>query len=267
MSKPSLLGRLGQALWLGGPLSPSRKKKEQALAQRRLSERWDREWIHYFQLEDPTPYLLPHERLTLAANITRLAPREVHGTRLTLEVAKPLHIFMPGSHLASKRIFEVGCGPGLLCKQLGLIAIHVVGIDHSKLALHIARAVSPATCSYYHSSQVRKLRSLEGTFDCMVCRFFFIHQNYDNSLRLLRLARRLLRPGGLVGADFFQPDLTKEQGVYFPAKSALSQKHPSCGFVYSNGEVEELAAATGFRITTRWESRANQRLFVLLERQ
>jgi SAM-dependent methyltransferase len=267
MSKPSLLGRLGQAFWLGGGLRLRRRRKERREAQRRLTERWDQEWIRNFQLEDPRPYLLRHDQLTLATNITRLSPREIHATHLTREVPTPLQIFVPGSHLAGKRVFELGCGPGLLCKQLGLVAAKVVGVDHSMLALHMARVVSPATCSYCHSSKVRKLRPLEGTFDCMASRYFFIQQNYDTSLRLLSLAQRLLRPGGLAGADFFLPDLKQSQEVYFPARSPLAEKHPSCGFVYTMAEVEELAAATGFRVADRWHSQANQRLFVLLERQ
>jgi SAM-dependent methyltransferase len=233
---------------------------------RRQTERWDREWIQYFNTGNPTSYFRPYTALTLAADLRGLGPREVYPVYLCPELPAPLRLFLPGSRLYGARLFEVGCGPAWLCKQLGLVADRVVGIDHSKLALRIARLVSPPTCSYFHSSRVRELRPLYGTFDCMACRFFFIHQNYASGLRVLGLARRLLRAGGLVGADFYLPDPAQEQGVVFPARSPLSEEYPSCAFYYTPQDVEELAAAAGFRVSETWDNLPTQQRFVLLER-
>jgi SAM-dependent methyltransferase len=232
-----------------------------------LTERWDREWIHYFNIEDPKVYFLPYTGLTLAEpNLGRLSAREVYEARLARELL-PLKVYMPGNLLAGARVVEVGCGPGYLCKQLGLVAAEVVGIDHSPLALSIARLVSPPTCRYYHASRVGRLRRLHGRLDCMVCRHFFIHQNYESGLKVLTLARRLLRPGGLVGADFYQADLVHPDAKVFPARSPLSASFPSCAFLYSPRDIEELAQATGFRVTETWDNPSEHRRLVLLERR
>jgi SAM-dependent methyltransferase len=267
MRGTTLLSKVGKAIWQGRPFSLPRLGTATGVPdQDVLTERWDREWIVYLNSEDPRPFLLPHTSLTLAADISSLSAQQVHATRLTKQIM-PLHIYMPGSRLVGANVVEVGCGPGLLCKQLGLIASRVVGIDHSTLALHIARLVSPPTCTYCHSSQLEKLEPLHNTFECMVSRYFFIHQNWDNALQVLRLAHQLLRLGGMVGADFLMPDPAQELGVVFRAKSSLSRKYPSCGFVFTLSEIEELAAATGFRIVDKWESFACQRRFVMLARQ
>lgn len=231
-----------------------------------LTERWDREWLYYFLDEDIDPFLLPHQCLTLATDVRGLSARDMHKTKLTNELP-PLAIYMPGDRLVSRRVFEVGCGPGLLCKQLGLIADSVVGIDHSRLALRIARYASPKNCQYYLSTETKQLEAQYGSFDAMVCRFFFIHQNYDNALQLLQLAQRLLRPGGLVGADFYMPGAVKTNGVIFPARSRLSEQHVSSAFVYSMKDIEELACVTGFAPVDKWESPADQRRFVMLARR
>jgi 2-polyprenyl-3-methyl-5-hydroxy-6-metoxy-1,4-benzoquinol methylase len=267
MSGTSLLGKLGKVFGQGGPLSFRRKVPKKVLPDSNgMTERWDREWIGCFNTEDPRPFLLPYTALTLMADVSILSAQQVHECRLTAQLP-PLRIFMPGSRLVGARIFEAGCGPGLLCKQLGLIANKVFGIDHSALVLHIARLVSPSTCSYYHSSQTEELEPLFGSFDCMVGRFFFIHQNWENSLHLLGLAHKLLRLGGLVGADFLMADPSREPGPVFPAKSPRPRKHRTNKFEYTPKEIEELADATGYRIVETWESLPHQRRFALLARQ
>jgi SAM-dependent methyltransferase len=232
-----------------------------------VTERWDREWVYYFLDEDIDPFLIPHQCLNLANDIRTLSAREMHKTRLTRELPN-LAIYMPGDRIVNKRVFEVGCGPGLLCKQLGLVADAVVGIDHSRLALRIARYASPTNCSYYLSTEAhQQLQPQYGSFDAMVCRFFFIHQNYDNAWALLELAKKLLKPGGLVGADFYMPGPTKTNGITFPAKSRLSEQYVSSAFVYTPKEIDELAALCGFAIVDKWESPADLRRFVMLARR
>jgi SAM-dependent methyltransferase len=262
----TVLGTLGKALRRCGRvvkrLTPVRWEDREHV----ITERWDREWVNYFLDEDIGPFLMPHTSLSLAADVRGQSARAVHGLHLTRELP-PLAIYMAGDQLLGRRVFEVGCGPGLLCKQLGLIAEKVVGIDYSRFALRIARYVSPPTCSYFHSSQDKELEQIYGTFDSMVCRFFFIHQNYRNSLKLLGLARRLLKPGGVVGADFSLSAPNQRPGILLRAKSRLSKRYPSCAFIYTMKEIEELAATTGFTPRETWESAADHRRFVTLVRQ
>jgi SAM-dependent methyltransferase len=267
MNKPSLLGKLANVFWRNPPLFFRRRGARMFLPDDQdMTERWDRDWIIYLNTEDPRPFLLPHTSLTLVGDLGRLSAEEVHEARLTAQLP-PLRIFMPGSRLIGGRIIEIGCGPGLLCKQMGLVASRVVGIDHSALALHIARLVSPPNCSYWHSSRKHELQPLHGTFDCMVCRFFFIHQNWESSIEVLGLAHHLLRVGGMVGADFLMPEPGQKQGLVYPARHALSRRYPSCGFLYTMQEIEKLADTTGFRVVQTWENHAHQRRFALLARQ
>jgi 2-polyprenyl-3-methyl-5-hydroxy-6-metoxy-1,4-benzoquinol methylase len=257
-ASPGLLGRGWRYL--------KRRWRRATRPERAFTEEWDREWIAYFNSENPRPFLQPYTTLTVSVDLRGLGPQEVLAAHLCPELGAPLHIYMPGDQLCGRRIFEIGCGPGLLCKQLGLIAPKVVGIDYSKLALHIARLVSPPTCSYYHIGKVSELGPLYDTFDSMVCRHFFIHQNYARATRVLDLARRLLRPGGLVGADFYLADPVPTGACVYPARSSLSVSNPSSAYLFSMQEIGELAAATGFRMKETWDHLGHQRRFVLLER-
>jgi SAM-dependent methyltransferase len=266
MSSPSLFGKVKKKFLHPVVDSLRTWALRWDLREGALTERWDREWLQYFLDEDIAPFVRHHSAMTLALDVRALSAREVHATRLTQELP-PLHIFMPGARLVNGRIFEVGCGPGLVCKQLGLIAEKVVGIDHSRLALRFARYASPPTCSYYLSSDAKLLESQYGTFDCMVCRYFFIHQNYHNSLQLLGLAGRLLKRGGMVGADFYMHVEDGKPAIVFPARGHLSKIYPSCAFEYTEKEIEELAIATGFAPVEMWVTPEHKRRFVLLERQ
>jgi 2-polyprenyl-3-methyl-5-hydroxy-6-metoxy-1,4-benzoquinol methylase len=259
------LARRGRRLLATGWHYLKRRSRKLLRPQRFLTEQWDREWISYLNTEDPRPFLRPYYDLQLVGDLRGLPPRAVYSTRLTGGM-EPLGIYMPGDRLHGGRVFEVGCGPGWLCKQLGLVAAGVVGIDHSKLALHIARLVSPPTCSYYHTTHLDRLEPLHGRFDAMVCRHFFIHQNYASSVQALKLARRLLRPGGLVGADFFLAGPPRQGFVVYPARGGLSVTHTSAAFLYAVEDIRELAEATGFRVVETWENLPHERRFVLLER-
>ncbi|OKH18857.1 class I SAM-dependent methyltransferase [[Limnothrix rosea] IAM M-220] len=229
------------------------------------TERWDREWITYFNTEDPSPFLLNFQRLKpnlkIIKSLTKLSDKDVLKTSLVNSLP-PLAIWSNGRDLVGKKVLEVGCGPGFLGKQLGLVCHSYLGIDYSQLALSIARLVSPSNCNYLHISDTESLLKQSSTIDTMVGRFFFIHQNFDNATWLLELANLLLKQDGIVNADFYKANLKTPQGVVFPAKSPLSEKYPSCAFEYTESEVQELADNHGFEIISTDIDREMQRLFV-----
>ncbi|WP_414578358.1 class I SAM-dependent methyltransferase [Anabaena sp. CCY 9402-a] len=233
------------------------------------TERWDKEWIVYFNTENPRPFLVDYQVIkqnhSVINNIKNLSQKEVLEAQFFEELA-PLSIWVLGSDLANKYVLEIGCGPGFLGKQLGLVAKQYVGIDYSQLALSIARLVSPDNCNYIHMQDWEKILGYANSIDTMVGRFFFIHQNFDNALWLLKIANMLLKPGGVVSADFYQANPDIPQGVVFPAKSPLSKNYPSCGFEYTESEIQELASKTGFKIASIHPLPSMQRLFVRFEK-
>ncbi|MDJ0734365.1 MAG: methyltransferase domain-containing protein [Nostocaceae cyanobacterium] len=238
-------------------------------ASSRETERWDKEWIAYFNTEDPRPFLKDYQRLTqnkqVIENIKQFSEEEILNTCICEELPA-LRIWIPGKDLAGKRVLEIGCGPGFLGKQIGLIAKKYVGIDYSNLALSIAKLVSPANCDYLHISDRKKIVDYVDSIDTMVGRFFFIHQNFSNSIWVLKLVHLLLKPGGVISADFYKATPDIQQGVVFPAKHALSQNYPSCAFEYTESEIKELATHSGLKIVNMHRHTEMQRLFVCFEK-
>lgn len=231
-----------------------------------LTDRWDREWLHYFLHEDPRPFLVNHENLKIISNLQGKQPAEVYNTSLTAEERlgelRALSIWFEGNHLVDKNLLEIGCGPGFLAKQLAKVAASYVGIDYSRLALHIARLTSPSNCSYYHLSELDHILQHANTIDSMVGRNFFIHQNYRNLIWLLKLASVLLKPGGLISADFYLGNPDVPQGIIHPAHSDLDERYPSCGFEYTRQDIQQAAQATGFSVEAIFDNSDLQRRFV-----
>jgi SAM-dependent methyltransferase len=234
-----------------------------------LTDRWDHEWLHYFLTENPRPFLVGHQHLTVIGKVQGKEPVDVYNTCLIsvrgvegLSSLGALGIWVNGDDLIGKNILEIGCGPGFLGKQMGKIAGSYLGIDYSKLALHIARLTSPSNCSYYHLSDLSQIARHAGTIDTMVGRNFFIHQNYQNLLWLLELAHVLLKPGGLISADFYQGNPAIPQGIVHPARGDLDKDYASCAFEFTIPEIEQAARETGFLVENVKDNLDLQRRFV-----
>lgn len=232
-----------------------------------LDERWDQEWLHYFLTEDPRPFFVNHRRLEILNSVQGKSPAHVYDTRLARadEVGDlpPLCLWIHGDDLMGKHILEMGCGPGFLGKQMGKIAASYVGIDYSRFALYIARLTSPGNCLYYHVSEIDQILTHAGTMDTMVGRFFFIHQNYQNLIWILVLAFALLKPGGVLSADFYLRNPATPQGIIYPAHHALDERYPSCAFEYTMMDIEYAAKETGFTVANVTDHASIQRRFVL----
>src|SRR5215471_14652541 len=100
-----------------------------------LTERWDKEWLHYFLTENPRPFFVNHKQLTVVTNLRGKRPSEVYDATLVsvsgvedLSTLNALCVWAHGDHLVGKRILEVGSGPGFLGKQLGKISAAYIGI-------------------------------------------------------------------------------------------------------------------------------------------
>lgn len=233
-----------------------------------LAAHWDREWLHYFAVDGISAHVLEWSRLVVAADIRDRDAQAVFNTVFARIPGGPrmdrLGIWAPGSALVRRDVVEVGCGCGFLGKQLGMIANRYLGVDYSELALAIARGNSPPNCLYLHLSQRDNIRALRGSYDTMVGRNFFIHQNYDMAQRLLALGAFLLRPGGLISADFYLADPAREQGVLIPARAAPNASALSCGYLFDEEDIRALARDCGLHVEAIVDYLAAQRRFALM---
>lgn len=231
-----------------------------------ISQRWDREWMHYFATEEKSAFLRPYTKMSLNTEF-RGQPASAVFDLVGFDEAgasgsAPMRIWVDGDRLVGKRVLEIGCGCGWLGKRIGMIGGTYLGLDYSEVALAIARGVSPSGCTYAHISDSAAIEPFLGTMDVLVGREFFIHQNYENATWVLKLGSSLLRSGGVISADFYRGNPDIEQGVVHPAKSPLDPEHASCAFEFSDADIQELAADVGLTVLGSERHLAHQRQFV-----
>ena len=234
-----------------------------------IAQRWDHEWLNYLATENMYPHLVPATGLTLIGSLEGASAAATFNTVLAADqrygALSPLKIWCPGDQIAGRKVLEIGCGCGFLGKQLGLVCELYLGLDYSELALAVARGASPPNCEYWHVSDQNALQGRRGQFDVMVSREFFIHQNFESALTVLGIAKFLLKPKGLVCADFYWANRLVPQGIVYAAKASLDPVNPSCGFEYAESEVTELAAAHDLTVLSMILDPERQRRFVLFE--
>jgi len=233
-----------------------------------LSARWDREWLQYLAepTNNPRVYFVSHEGLKSISDLRDRTAEEVYNLHLFSEDRAgdlgPIRLWVNGNDIIGKKVLEIGCGAGFSGKQLSKFAAAYLGIDYSQLALQIARLTSPENCFFYHISDIDGIAAHKETVDLMVCRDFFIHQNYKTALTTVRLASGLLKPGGTLTADFFVENLEIGSPVTHPASSDLDGQFPSCAFVFSMEEISLLAQESGLVVEEVTDRKGLRRRFV-----
>jgi hypothetical protein len=218
----------------------------------RQTRRWDNEWLSYWVSERDYAY-----KYFVAMRSIEDEQRKAHLEKIYSLSAHDFFHYKPtdlyafavwaeGEWIAGARICELGCGPGLLGKVIAPYCKEYIGLDYSRLALHVAGLVSPASCRYLHLSEITQLRSLEASCDLCAGRYFFIHQNWESASWILRLFRHLLRRGGRISADFFargdSDSVYGDSWLIRDPEEELSEDHPSCVFDYSEDHAARLAA-------------------------
>lgn len=238
---------------------------------RRFADRWDREWMRYFQLHEDTAYFVSYASREYPFPTPKsevAAFDEMQTLRTRLDGTKrhtTLQIHVPGAELVDKKVFEMGCGVGMLGRVLGHLTAEYVGYDYSPFALYAAKLLSPPTCSYVSALEPELLRPHAGTIDTCVTRHFFIHNNFDNACWVLAMLRDLVHDRGVIHADFLRSDEFGDR--IRPAKSPLHDTAASAGFVYSNDDLEEVASRVGLRIRSITPVDTPPRSFVAFTRQ
>jgi SAM-dependent methyltransferase len=232
-------------------------------------ERWDREWANYLVTEHRhqlLPYSAYPDKPALPETCTQLMDIRLGSGQL------PLSLYCRGSDLLDRSVMEMGCGCGNLGKLLGRYARRYLGVDCSRLALGIARLVSPDNCVYVHVNEHEELRRSFGRMDTIVSRFFWIHQNRESAERLLPFLESFLRPGGRLYMDFFCPaparaaDGFTNTWLTFTADDPLSNE-PSAMYSYTLEDVERLLAPSSLRIVGHEVHGASQRRYVIAQKQ
>lgn len=235
----------------------------------KIVDKWDSEWMLYLSTETKWPHLLQASRLVVINDVTPLDRKDMFQAILTQtrdgEKNVSLRIWAKGQEIVGKRVAEIGCGAGFLGKQLGLIVDRYLGIDVSQLSLAIARGNSGPACTYLHLSDEEFIRKEFCSYDTVVGREFFIHQNFANAEWVLKLAKALLVPGGVVCADFYLPNRAIPQGILHPARSGLDPNYASCAFLFSEGDIRDVAKIAQLEVLSIEDSLNDQRRFVVFQ--
>lgn len=105
---------------------------------------------------------------------------------------------------APRRVLDVGCGEGWLCRALAEHGAEAVGVDGSAALVESARAAGGGV---YHVLSYEELaahpeRVGRGDFDAVVCNFALLHQDLAP---LLRALRSLLRAEGVLLVQTVHP--------------------------------------------------------------
>jgi SAM-dependent methyltransferase len=218
---------------------------------RESTAKWDREWLRYFQnARNYKDFFYdmsgPNYALAIArSDMAKFSETEMLAARPFFQY--PLLLWARGEEIADKTVLEIGCGPGLMGRILGRLAERYWGLDFSPLAISIARLTSPESCRYATLSDAETLNSIAGTIDTAVSRHFFIHQNMESAVWLMSLQRDLLKPGGVLIADFFG-DQKNAKGSIRQAAAPTDPARPSAVYWYSDEDVHELAGRVGLDI-------------------
>jgi SAM-dependent methyltransferase len=100
------------------------------------------------------------------------------------------------------RVLDVGCGPGSITLGLAAEAHHVIGVDLEDAEFTEARKYASEhgiDNVEFREGTICQLDFPDASFD--VCTLFSMMETLDNPLAGLAEARRLLKPGGLIGAS------------------------------------------------------------------
>lgn len=138
-----------------------------------------------------------------------------------------------------ERVLEIGCGTGTLALRVKdrHPNVEVVGLDPDPKALARARrkADRAALAVRFDTGFGGSLPYADASFDRVLSSFMFHHLPADEKERMLREARRVLRPGGsLHMVDFGGPDSV--------TKGVLSRRLHANEHLRSNGVDRILAS-------------------------
>lgn len=116
--------------------------------------------------------------------------------------------------LSPRRVLDVGCGEGWLCRALNGAGVACTGLDGSSHLIAAARAADPAgTYQLLRYAEFRRLEEVveASSFDVVVCNFSLLHEHIAP---ILRSVREVLRIGGTLLIQTVHPWLVSEGQEY-----------------------------------------------------
>ena len=126
------------------------------------------------------------------------------------------------------RVLDLGCGVGRWTSELSTHFSQYCGVDISESMLHIARRKYP-------EHQFSKLNNMildfdDGAFDFVISIAVLHHNSYDNQLKLLAEAHRVLQPRGeLLLLESVGRPVSEKAAIFYPRPSdewiAAVEKH------------------------------------------
>ena len=147
------------------------------------------------------------------------------------------------------RVYEPGCGEGLLASALTRVAqrrgieLQYTGADVSRAALDLAAASVPGADLRVGDAAEVTAGLEPGTHDVVVAKNLLHH--LDDPAAFLRSASRALVPGGRVVA--FEPRLGCPQFLLFNVLAARRERH----YFQGQGRNRSAFAAAGYRVLRR----------------
>jgi 2-polyprenyl-3-methyl-5-hydroxy-6-metoxy-1,4-benzoquinol methylase len=110
-----------------------------------------------------------------------------------------------------RRVLDVGCGEGWLCRALAAEGLDVVGLDASGALVDAAIALGTPDVHHLGYSALAEGDSGLGQFDAIVCNFALLA---DDLVPLLSALRDHLSPGGRLFVQTVHPWATVGDGAY-----------------------------------------------------
>lgn len=110
-----------------------------------------------------------------------------------------------------RRVLDVGCGEGWLCRALAAEDVAVVGLDSSAALVQSAIAAGTADVRHLDYSSLVEGHSGLGQFDAIACNFALLA---DDLVPLLGALRTHLSPGGRLFVQTVHPWTAAGDGAY-----------------------------------------------------
>lgn len=233
---------------------------------------WDTYWAYL--ISNNSYYSLVYDKSDIIKsplkNLNSVDPLSFYSTQLIHTKsglpARVSAVYAHGSEIVNKKVVEIGAGLGLVAQGIAFHAKHYLGVDASRMAVHITNNIATSNMKFYHISQTREIYDLRGTFDTAIIMNVLVHQNYSHAMSTLNTANQLLKKGGVVRCNFCNIKIEEAPLSVFPSDKNINLGAISAGFWYDDDEIKELANLTGFELVEiKVEKTLNARMVHLVK--
>ena len=106
-------------------------------------------------------------------------------------------------------IFEIGCGPGNICKYLLTknSELKISGIDVSSNMIELAQRNNPS--AQFLEMDIREISSLKNEYDGIICGFCMPYLSQPDCINLIANCKNLLKNSGTLYLSFVEGDYGK----------------------------------------------------------